>query len=159
MALENHPHVFQFGGRAWVSALPREQALAQLTAQRAWDVATLRAQRWWVAIAVGSGLGTAVSWWLGNLVNAPAFANIVTLPIGFAIGAVLGAVVNKRLLGDLLTAPVAAERPTVPPLTRVPTRVVRTAEEFSTVQEIIALSRPTASERDNTGDGNGNRQR
>ena len=140
MALDNHPNVFQFGGRAWVSELPREEALAQLTAQRAWDVATVRAQRWWIAISIGSALGTALTWWLAALAGAPLFANVVFLPIGFAIGAVLGAVVNKRILGDALATVSATERPTLVKLTRVPSRVVRTADPMSTVAEIVAIS-------------------
>jgi hypothetical protein len=145
MALDNHPNVFLFGGRAWVSELPRDQALTQLTAQRAWDIATVRAQRWWIAITIGTALGTAAAWWLGDLVGAPAFANLVFLPVGFAVGAVLGAVVNKRILGDTLAATtVGTERPTVAPLTRVPPRVIRTADADSTVREIIALSRPAS---------------
>jgi hypothetical protein len=141
MSLNDHPKVFQFGGKVWVSELPREQALAQLTAQRAWDVAMIRAQRWWVAITIGSALGTGVTLLLSNLVGAPLFANVVFLPIGFAIGAVLGAVVNKRILGDSLATISASERPTLVTLTKVPARVVRTADADSTVAEIVELSR------------------
>ncbi|MFZ2963411.1 MAG: hypothetical protein WA006_01865 [Rhodoglobus sp.] len=61
MALEDHPNVFRYEGRTWVSLAPRDEARAALAAQRAWDAATARAQRWWVAIAIGAVLGAMVN--------------------------------------------------------------------------------------------------
>jgi hypothetical protein len=140
MALDNHPNVFHFEGRAWVSELPGPEALAQLRAQRAWDAATIRAQRWWVAIAIGATVGTGATLWIIDQAGLAPVANIIFLPLGFAVGAVLGAIVNKRILGDAIATATATERPQLVHLTRIPPRVVRTADSDSTVEEIITLS-------------------
>jgi hypothetical protein len=140
MALEDHPNVFRFEGRTWVSLAPRDEARAALAAQRAWDAATARAQRWWVAIAVGAVLGTAIVFAVGVLTGAPPFLNLIVLPIGFAFGAVLGAMVNKRFNPGAVAAQASA-RPEVPELTRVPASLARRIDPEATAAEIIALAR------------------
>lgn len=138
MALDNHPNVFRYEGKLWVSELPREQAHAQLVAQRAWDAATTRHQRWWVAIVIGAVVGVAAILGLGFALGAPPVIYLFVLPVGFGAGAVLGAVVNKRLLGDDLLP--TSQRPTVVPLTKVPFLVARRTPPDAMVAEIIDAS-------------------
>lgn len=140
MALEEHANVFRFEGRTWVSLAPRDEARAALAAQRAWDAATARAQRWWIAIAIGAVLGTAIVFGVGVLTGAPPFLNLIVLPIGFAFGAVLGAMANKRFNPGAAEAP-ATQRPAVPELTRVPASLARRIPDDTTAAEIIALAR------------------
>jgi hypothetical protein len=139
MALEDHPNVFRYEGRLWVSLAPRDEARAALVAQRAWDAATARAQRWWVAIVIGAVLGVAIVLGLGVLTGAPPFLYLIVLPIGFAFGAVLGALVNKRFNPDA-TAAQATARPAVPELTRVRASLARRVDPEATAAEIIALA-------------------
>lgn len=140
MALEDHPNVFRYEGRLWVSLAPRDQARAALVAQRAWDAATARAQRWWVAIVIGAVLGVGTVLGLGVLTGAPPFLYLIVLPLGFAFGAVLGAVLNKRF-NPAATAVQATARPEAPELTRVPASLARRIPDDATASEIIALAR------------------
>ncbi len=135
MAVDAHPNVFRFEGRLWVSELPGEEARAELAAQRAWDGAQVKAQRWVVALVIGATLAAGTALGL-----APA-VYLVLLPLGFGVGAVLGAVVNRRILGDrLLVAPETA-RPTTTELTRVPSAVARRTDENTPVADLIAWSK------------------
>jgi hypothetical protein len=140
MALEDHPNVFRYEGRLWVSPAPREEARAALVAQRAWDAATARAQRWWVAIVIGAVLGVGAVLGLGVLTGAPPFLYLIVLPIGFAFGAVLGAMVNKRF-NPGAGATQATPRPQVPELTRVRASLARRIAPNATAAEIIAAAR------------------
>lgn len=138
MALDDHPNVFRYEGKLWVSELPREEAHRQLVAQRAWDAATAKQQRWWVAIVVGAAVGVLAVLGLGIALGAPPVIYLFVLPVGFGAGAVLGAVVNKRLLG--VEALPATERPEVVHLTKVPFLVARRAAADATAREIIDAS-------------------
>jgi hypothetical protein len=138
MALDHHPNVFRFEGRMWVSELPAVDAQAQFAAQRAWDAATAKAQRWWVAIGIGAALAVGLVLAVGIVTGAPGVLYLFVLPIAFAFGAVLGAMANKRLLGDV--AP-ETERPSIPPLTRVPPRVAANAPADASAHELIEWSK------------------
>ena len=140
MALEDHPNVFRYEGRTWVSLAPRDEARSALAAQRAWDAAAARAQRWWVAITIGAVLGVGVVLGLGVLTGAPPFLYLIVLPIGFAFGAVLGAMANKRFNPGAAAAP-ATPRPQVPELTRVRASLARRIDPDATAADIIALAR------------------
>jgi hypothetical protein len=143
MALDNHPNVFRFEGRLWVSEAPREDALRQFQAQRAWDDATAKAQRWWVAIGVGAAAGVGAVLALGIATGAPPVLYLFVLPIAFAFGAVLGAMVNKRMLGasPASGATAATPRPGIPALTRVPPRVATKAPADASAKDLIEWSR------------------
>ncbi len=91
MALEEHPHVFRYDGRLWVSALPGAEARAQLVAQRAWDNAHLKSQHWTAAIVIGAIVGTGVMLGLGVATGLAPAIYLVLLPLAFGAGAVLGA--------------------------------------------------------------------
>jgi hypothetical protein len=140
MALDDHPHVFRFEGRIWVSLAPREKAIAQLRSQREWDAANARLQRWWVAIIIGAVVGVVATLGLGTSAGLAPAVYLLLLPIGFGVGAILGALVNKRVnpTGQHASLP---ERPSTVALTEVPPRVARAAVADSTAAQIIEWSR------------------
>jgi len=140
MALDDHPNVFRFEGRTWVSLAPREEALAQLQTQRAWDASNAKLQRWWVAIIVGAVIGVAATLAFGVASELDPTVYLLTLPVGFAAGAILGALVNKRFNAPDLQHASLPARPTTVPLTKVPPRVVRAAPSPATAAEIIEWS-------------------
>lgn len=140
MALEEHPNVFRYEGKLWVSLAPREEARTAFAAQRAWDAAAERAQRWWIAIAIGAVVGVAAVLCVGVLTGAPPFLYLIVLPVGFAFGAVLGAMVNKRFNPGAGTAP-ATPRPEVPELTRVRASLARRVPADASAAEIIAMAK------------------
>jgi hypothetical protein len=141
MALDSHPNVFRFDGRLWVSELPGSEASAQLAAQRAWDSAHIKSQRWVPALVIGAVLGTAATLALGTWGGIAPALYLVLLPVGFGVGAVLGAVVNKRLLGDRLTDVPPTFRPTTVELTRIPSSVARRTDEHTSADDLIAWSK------------------
>lgn len=139
MALDDNPWVFRFEGKLWVSESPREVALDRVRAQRAWDARNAKLQRWWVAIAVGAAVGVAATLALGAVTGVPPALYLFALPVGFGIGAVLGALVNQRL------NPAAAHeslppRPTTPLLVRIPPRVAAKAPDDASARELIEWS-------------------
>jgi len=136
MAIGDHPNVFRYEGKMWVSEQPREIALAQLVEQRAWDATNARLQRWWVAIAIGAVVGTAGTLALGTAAGLSPGIYLVLLPLGFGAGAVLGAVVNKRFTPDAQHSSLGP-RPVITPLTRVPPRVARNAPPEASAKELI----------------------
>jgi hypothetical protein len=136
----DHPNVFRFEGKLWVSERPAEEARGALAEQRAWDAATARAQRWWIAIAIGAALGLVVVLALSTAAGIVGFLYLIVLPVGIAIGSVLGAVVNKRFNPNAGVAP-ATPRPVVPELHRVTPSVARRIPDGATAAEIIALAR------------------
>jgi hypothetical protein len=142
MGLDDHPNVFRFEGRLWVSESPREDALRQFQAQRAWDSATAKAQRWWVAIGAGAAVGVGAVLALGIATGAPPVLYLFVLPIAFAFGAVVGAMINKRMLGaGSASGPDSATpRPSIPALTRVPARVAARAPADSSARDLIEWS-------------------
>lgn len=136
---ENHPNVVRFDNKLWVSTLPREDLAAQLTAQKTWDDANARANRWALAIGIGAAAGTAASYFVSTALGAPPAVNLFLLPVGFAIGAVLGGLVNERLRPTRPADAALGPRPAVEPMTRIPRRVAATADPNSTAQELIDL--------------------
>ena len=141
MALEDHPNVFRFDGRLWVSELPREQMHAQLVEQRAWDAAHVKSERWTWAIAIGAAAGCAVTLGLGTLVAMPPAIYLVLLPIGFGIGAVLGAVINKRILAAAGKTPASTPRPVLDELLKIPAAVARKTDESTPTADLMERSR------------------
>lgn len=133
-------HLFRFEGRLWVSLAPADEARAALAAQRAWDAAAGRAQRWWVAIVIGAMLGVSAVLGLGVLTGLPPFVYLILLPVGFAAGAVVGAMVNKRFNPAASRAP-STPRPIVPELHRVPASALRRLPADASAADIIALVR------------------
>jgi len=140
MALDDHPNVFSFEGKLWVSDLPREEARAQLANQRAWDAANLRYERWGLAIGIGAVAGVFVTLGLGTLAGQPAAVNLFILPIGFAVGAVLGAVINKRVRARALENSPLPPRPMIAPIIRVPPEVAKCAPHDATAPQLIDWS-------------------
>lgn len=140
MGVESHPNVFRFDGRLWVSEVPGAEAREQLVAQRTWDAAHVKSQRWVLALVLGAIVGTAATLGLGTLAGLAPAVYLVLLPLGFGAGAVLGAVVNKRMLGERLTAPTDIPRPTTTELTRIPLAVVRRTDETTPLPDLIAWS-------------------
>lgn len=140
MALDDHPNVFRFEGRTWVSLAPREDAIAQLRSQRAWDVANAKLQRWWVAIAVGAVTGVAATLLLGAAAGLPPAVYLLLLPLGFGVGVILGALANKRFNAPERQHASLPTRPITVPLTRVPPRVARAADPSATAIDIIEWS-------------------
>lgn len=136
----DHPNVFRFEGRTWVSLAPADEARAVLAAQRAWDAATAKAQRWWVAISIGAVLGVAAVLGIGLALGAPGFLYLIVLPVGFAFGAVIGARLNRRFNPGALTPP-STPRPQVPELYRLRASVLRRIPEDATAADIIALAK------------------
>ncbi len=141
MALDGHPNAFRFEGRWWVSAEPAEVAHAAIVDQRRWDAAHVRSQRWMWALAIGAILGTAGTLGLGTLAGLSPAIYLVLLPLGFGVGAVVGALVNRRILGDRLHAATDGPRPTVPELVRVPPAVVRFTTPQTPVADLVSWSR------------------
>jgi hypothetical protein len=140
--LDDHPNCVRFDGKLWVSELPREELAAQLRAQREWDAAQERANRWWLALGLGGLLGVAVALGVFTALGAPPVLNLFTLPIGFAIGAVLGARVNEWLRPRRAADAALPARPQVAPMTRVPRRVAENTPLTATAREVIELSSP-----------------
>ncbi|WP_010202861.1 hypothetical protein [Salinibacterium sp. PAMC 21357] len=140
MALDEHPNVFRFEGRSWVSQSPRDEALEQLRAQRAWDAANAKLQRWWVAITIGAIAGVAVTLALGTAADADPTGYLLLLPLGFGAGAILGALINKRFNARDGQHESLPERPTTVALTQVPSRVAKAAPPYATATEIIEWS-------------------
>ena len=141
--LDDHPNCVRFDGKLWVSELPREELAAQLAAQRAWDNAQERANRWWLALGLGGIVGVGLAFAIFTAAGAPPVLNLFTLPIGFAIGAVLGARVNEWLRPRRAADAALGERPRVAPMTKVPRRVAETTPLTATAKEIIELSSPS----------------
>ena len=140
MSLDKNPWVFRYEGRLWVSETPRERARAELVAQRAWDAQNARLQRWWVAIAIGAAVGVIGTLALGNATGIPPAVYLFALPVGFGIGAVLGALVNKRMNPESAHASLPP-RPSTPLLVRVPARVAAKAPDDSSARDLIDWSR------------------
>jgi len=141
MALEDHPNVFRFEGRLWVSELPREEARAQFVAQRSWDASHVKAERWGWAIAIGAIVGSAATIGLGTLAGIAPAIYLVLLPIGFAVGAVLGAVVNKRILAAAHIQPATTPRPVLDDVTRIPAAVARKADADTPLADLVTWSK------------------
>jgi hypothetical protein len=141
MALEQHPYAFRYEGRWWVSETPREEARNRLDAQRDWDRRNARAQRWWVSISIGAALGVALAFGLGVLVNLPAFVYLISLPVGFGVGAIVAALINKRIQGDVAEHASMPKRPGIPPLTLVPRGVARRATDDASAADLIRWSK------------------
>ncbi|MDJ0335396.1 hypothetical protein QMG83_09195 [Salinibacterium sp. G-O1] len=141
MALDDHPNVFRFDGRIWVSTAPREDAVAQLRAQRAWDAQNAKLQRWWVAIAIGAAGGVAATLMFGSAAELAPAVYLLLLPIGFGVGAVLGALLNKRFNAPDAQHSSLPPRPATVPLTQVPPRVARAAPADAGVTDLIEWSK------------------
>ncbi len=140
MALDSHPNVFRFEGRWWVSPLPAAEALALVTAQRRWDAAQVRAQRWLPAVVIGAIAGTGGTLGIGVIAGLAPALYLVLLPLGFAIGVVVAALINKRMLGDRLTATPETPRPETGRLVRVPPSVARFTDENTPLGDLMAWS-------------------
>lgn len=140
MALDDSPWVFRFDNKWFVSELPREKALAQLEAQRAWDIENARVNRWGLAIGIGAALGTVLTFGAGLLLGAPPVLNLFLLPIGFAVGAVIGGRTAERLRTTRAEDAALPDRPKAVAMIRVPRRVVMHAESDLSAKEIIDLS-------------------
>jgi hypothetical protein len=141
MALDQHPYAFRYEGRWWVSETPREEARNRLDAQRDWDRRNARAQRWWVSITIGATLGVALAFGLGMLVNLPPFVYLISLPVGFGVGAVVAALINKRIQGTDAAHATMPKRPSIPELTLIPRGVVRKATDDASAAELIRWSK------------------
>ncbi len=139
---ETHPNVVRFDGKLWVSELESEQLLPQLTAQRAWDDANDKANRWWLALGIGGIAGVIVVWWLSATLGAPPLMNLFTLPLAFAFGAVLGARVNEKMRPARAADQALGLRPQAALMVRLPRHVARSADASSTAKELIRLSTP-----------------
>lgn len=139
MALDDNPWAFRYEGKWWVSETPRERALERLVAQRAWDGRNAALQRWWVAIALGAAAGIIGTLALGTLTGLAPAVYLVLLPIGFGAGAVVGALVNKRLNPEAAHESLPA-RPTTPFLVKVPPRVAAKAPADASASDLIEWS-------------------
>ena len=139
MSLDENPWVFRFEGRLWVSETPRERAYAELKAQRAWDAQNAKLQRWWVAIAIGAVVGVVVTLAVGTFAGLAPAVYLVLLPVGFGVGAVLGALLNRRVNPEAAHASLPP-RPTTPFLVRVPPRVASKAPSDASARELIEWS-------------------
>ncbi|MBH0129200.1 hypothetical protein [Salinibacterium sp. NK8237] len=140
MALEEHPNVFRFEARLWVSPAPREEAREQLRAQRAWDKENARLQRWWVSFSIGAAVGVGGILAVGAASNLDPTLYLLLLPLGFGGGAILGALINKRFNAPEAQHASLPARPTTVPLTLIPSRVAKAAPEFASAAEIIEWS-------------------
>ena len=139
MALDDNPWVFRYEGKLWVSETGRERALSELRAQREWDALNAKLQRWWVAIAIGAVVGVVLTLALGTATAVPPAIYLFALPIGFGIGAVLGALVNKRVTPESAHVSLP-QRPTTPLLVRVPPRVAAKAPSDASARDLIDWS-------------------
>jgi hypothetical protein len=139
--LDDNPWVFRHEGRLWVSELPRDEMLRQLTDQRAWDAANARHERWGLAIATGAAAGVLAFFGLGSLAGLPPVINLFVLPVGYAVGAVLGAVVNKRVRAVALQNSPLPARPVIAAMVRIPPEVLKKAPADSTARQLIDWSR------------------
>jgi hypothetical protein len=137
MSLDNNPYCFTFEGRLWVSELPRDEMLRQITEQRAWDAANAKHERWGLAISIGAVIGVVMTLAFVSSVGSPPLANLFLLPIGFGVGAVLGASANKRIRQNTLHNSPLPERPTTERMTRVPRSLAARAPEQSSAREIL----------------------
>ncbi|MCY7412977.1 MAG: hypothetical protein LH471_08105 [Salinibacterium sp.] len=140
--LDEHPNCLRFDRKLWVSELPREELYFQLVAQRAWDDQHERVNRWQLALALGAAVGVAVALGVSAWLGAPPALNLFTLPIGFGVGAVLGARVNEWLRPRRAADAALPPRPTVAAMTKVPRRVAAMTPLTATAREIIELSTP-----------------
>ncbi|EAR25401.1 hypothetical protein A20C1_04021 [marine actinobacterium PHSC20C1] len=140
MALDNHPNVFRFEGRTWVSEAEGGEALKQLRAQRAWDAENAKLQRWWVALAIGAVAGVAAVLAIGTTAGLDPTLYLLVLPLGFGGGAILAALINKRFNAPDPRHASLPDRPTTVPLTLVPSRVAKAAPEHATATELIEWS-------------------
>lgn len=140
MALENHPNTFRFEGRLWVSPEPREIAQAAFAAQRKWDAGQLRSQHWTLALALGAIAGTGATLALGTWGGLPPVFYLILLPLGFGVGAVVGARINRRILGSRITDVPTTPRPETPPLTRIPSAVAKYVDDGTPVTDLISWS-------------------
>ncbi|MEP6480587.1 MAG: hypothetical protein ABJA94_01115 [Rhodoglobus sp.] len=141
MGLEENPNVFRYEGRLWVSEVPREQMLQQVVDQRAWDAANARHERWGLAIAIGAVVGVLAFYGIGSALRLPSVGNLFILPVGFAVGAVLGAVVNKRVRASALQNSPLPERPVIATMVRIPPEVIKRAPADSTAKQLVDWSR------------------
>ena len=66
--------------------------------------------------------------------------NLFLLPVGFAVGAVLGGMVAERLRPARPADAALVDRPAVAAMTRIPRRVAGRADAGSSAQELIDLS-------------------
>ena len=139
MALKNNPHVFPFEGRLWVSEIPPAEMLGQLTEQRAWDATNERRERWGFAIAIGAVAGVLATYGFGYFASIPPVVNLFLLPVGFAVGAVLGSVVNRSRVARMPEKSGTA-RPVTNLATRIPRDVVRAAPDDATAAQLIDWS-------------------
>ncbi len=137
---ESHPNVVRFDNKLWVSTLPSAELAGQLIAQKAWDDANARANRWGLAISIGAVAGSAVSYLVTRFLGAPPVVNLFLLPVGFAVGAVLGGLINERLRPTRAADQALGARPSVHEMTRIPRRVVALADPLSTASELIDLA-------------------
>lgn len=141
MALDEHPNVFRHEGRLWVSELPKAEMQRQLADQRAWDVANARHERWGLAIAIGAAAGVVVSFALSYFAGLPPVVDLFILPVGFGIGAVLGAVVNKRVRATELANSPLPQRPTIAAMVRIPPEVIKRAPSDVSAKQLVEWSR------------------
>lgn len=141
MALEDHPHVFHFEGRLWVSELPRDDMRTQFAAQRAWDAANLKSEHWTLAIVLGAVVGTGATLAVGTAAGIAPALYLFVLPIGFAFGVVLASLVNRRLVAASRPTAPTTPRPELAEVTRVPSAVARKTDETTPVTDLIAWSK------------------
>ncbi len=141
MALDDHPNVFRYEGKLWVSELPREEMHAQFVAQRAWDAAHVKSEHWTLAMVIGAIVGTAATLGLGTAAGIAPALYLFLLPIGFAFGVVIAAMVNKRIVAAAGTTPATTPRPELTGLTRIPSAVARKVSDDNSVADLIAWSK------------------
>jgi len=139
-ALDDNPWVFRYEGKLWVSEAPRERAVVELRAQREWDARNAKLQRWWVAISIGAVVGVVATLALGNDTGIPPAVYLFALPVGFGIGAVVGALVNRRINPEAYHVSLP-ERPTTPVLVKVPPRVASKAPADASARDLMEWSR------------------
>lgn len=144
MTLDNHPNVFRYEGKLWASELPRDEMLAAFVAQRAWDAAHVKAERWTLSFVLGAIAGTIATLVLGTAIGLSPATYLVLLPLGFGGGVVLGAVVNRWLLGLSRNTAEAAHvldgRPELHEMTKVPAAVARNTDEFTPIADLMEWS-------------------
>ena len=139
---EAHPNVVRFDNKLFVSLRPATELAAQLAAQRAWDDANARVNHWAWAIGIGAAAGSVVTFVATWFLGAPPVINLFLLPVGFAIGAVVGGRINESLRSRRPADAALGPRPTSIPMVKIPRRVAADADRLSTAQELIDLSSP-----------------